>query len=132
MRFYFLKHFLFLSLAFFNLSAHISMLLLTSLKSLLFFSSKLTLILSNTSFNNMVKTMMVKSKDLFCTFSASTSKIKNKWTKRIKHLLLIKFVYQEFLPEILSKKAFFEPSENVNEQKIREKMKVLWGEKYGY
>ena len=42
------------------------------------------------------------------------------------------FVYQEFLPEILSKKAFFEPSENANEQKIREKMKALWGEKYGY
>lgn len=42
------------------------------------------------------------------------------------------FVYQEFLPEALSKKAFFEPSDNSNEQKIREKLKVLWGEKYGY
>jgi putative ATPase len=42
------------------------------------------------------------------------------------------FVYQEFLPEEISKKAFFEPSNNANEHKIREKMKVLWGEKYGY
>lgn len=42
------------------------------------------------------------------------------------------FVFQEFLPEQLSKKTFFEPAQNANEQKIREKLRVLWGEKYGY
>jgi putative ATPase len=42
------------------------------------------------------------------------------------------FVYQEFLPEQISNKAFFEPSKNANEEKIREKLKALWGEKYGY
>ncbi len=42
------------------------------------------------------------------------------------------FAFQEFLPENISKKVFFEPATNPNEQKIREKLKALWGEKYGY
>lgn len=42
------------------------------------------------------------------------------------------FVFQEFLPDQLSKKTFFEPAENPNEQKIREKLRAMWGEKYGY
>ncbi|MES2795936.1 MAG: replication-associated recombination protein A [Bacteroidota bacterium] len=42
------------------------------------------------------------------------------------------FVFQEFLPEELSKRAFYEPSDNPHEQKIKEKLKAMWGEKYGY
>jgi putative ATPase len=42
------------------------------------------------------------------------------------------FVYQEFLPEELSKSAFYQPSDNPNEHKNREKLKAMWGEKYGY
>ena len=42
------------------------------------------------------------------------------------------FVFQEFLPDQLSKKTFFEPAENPNKQKIREKLRAMWGEKYGY
>jgi putative ATPase len=42
------------------------------------------------------------------------------------------FIYQEFLPPELSKSAFYIPSENPNELKIREKLKATWGEKYGY
>ncbi len=42
------------------------------------------------------------------------------------------FVYQEFLPNELSKVTFYEPSENANELKIREKLRALWAEKYGY
>jgi putative ATPase len=42
------------------------------------------------------------------------------------------FAFQEFLPESISKVSFFEPGDNANELKIKEKLKALWGEKYGY
>ena len=41
------------------------------------------------------------------------------------------FVEQEFMPETLSGKAFYEPNvQNSTEQKIAERMERLWGEKY--
>ena len=41
------------------------------------------------------------------------------------------FVEQEFMPESLAGKAFYEPNlQNVAEQKIAERMEQLWGEKY--
>ena len=41
------------------------------------------------------------------------------------------FVEQEFMPETLSGKAFYEPNvQNNTEQKIAERMERLWGEKY--
>jgi putative ATPase len=42
------------------------------------------------------------------------------------------FVFQEFLPDELSHKVFFQPGENSAELKIREKLRAQWGEKYGY
>ncbi len=42
------------------------------------------------------------------------------------------FTFQEFLPNEISKNVFYQPSENTNEQKIKEKLMALWGEKYGY
>ena len=41
------------------------------------------------------------------------------------------FVEQEFMPESLAGKAFYEPNlQNAAEQKIAERMEQLWGEKY--
>jgi putative ATPase len=42
------------------------------------------------------------------------------------------FVEQEFLPEKLSGKKFYEPGENRREKEIREWLKAKWGKKYGY
>jgi len=42
------------------------------------------------------------------------------------------FVHLEFLPEQLSGTKIFDPSKNTAEEQIRQRMKVLWGEKYGY
>ncbi len=42
------------------------------------------------------------------------------------------FVEQEFLPESLKGTKLFEPQANAAEEKIRERMKALWKEKYGY
>ncbi len=42
------------------------------------------------------------------------------------------FVYQEFLPDEISKTEFYEAGNNPNEQKIKERINSLWGEKYGY
>ena len=42
------------------------------------------------------------------------------------------FAHMEFLPEALSGKVLFEPSNNAVEEKIRERMRALWKEKYGY
>ena len=42
------------------------------------------------------------------------------------------FVDLEFLPEEISKSKFYEPSENVTEEKIRQRLKSMWGKKYGY
>ena len=42
------------------------------------------------------------------------------------------FEAQEFLPEALSGIRFYTPGQNASEQKIQERMRGWWGEKYGY
>ena len=42
------------------------------------------------------------------------------------------FANMEFLPEELIGRTFFEPSNNQQEEKIRERLSALWKEKYGY
>jgi putative ATPase len=42
------------------------------------------------------------------------------------------FIHQEFLPSEISGEQFFTPSVNTSELKIREQLKALWKEKYGY
>jgi putative ATPase len=42
------------------------------------------------------------------------------------------FVDQEFLPEEISKTKFYEPSENVAEERIRQKLKSMWEKRYKY
>jgi len=42
------------------------------------------------------------------------------------------FVKAEFLPEEIAKSKFYEPSENVTEEKIRQRLKAMWDGKYKY
>lgn len=42
------------------------------------------------------------------------------------------FILQEYLPETLSGKKFYEPGNNPRENEIRQLLKKLWGDKYGY
>ncbi|MBF9140159.1 replication-associated recombination protein A [Hymenobacter properus] len=42
------------------------------------------------------------------------------------------FEEQEFLPEALSGKRFYDPGLNPSEAKIQERLRGWWGEKYGY
>ena len=42
------------------------------------------------------------------------------------------FAEQEFLPEELKEHKLYEPGNNAQENKIRERMKALWKDKYGY
>ncbi len=42
------------------------------------------------------------------------------------------FVFQEFLPGEISGKQFYSPGKNPKEIEIREKLKSLWKDKYGY
>lgn len=42
------------------------------------------------------------------------------------------FVEQEFLPEKLSGTRLFDPQPNGPEEKLRERLRALWGERYGY
>jgi putative ATPase len=42
------------------------------------------------------------------------------------------FADLEFLPEEISKSKFYEPSENAAEEKIRQRLKVMWDGKYKY
>lgn len=42
------------------------------------------------------------------------------------------FVLQEFLPEMLSGTKFYSPNNNARENELRNYLKKLWGEKYGY
>ncbi|RSK36317.1 replication-associated recombination protein A [Hymenobacter metallilatus] len=42
------------------------------------------------------------------------------------------FAYQEFLPEALSGTVFYHPGQNPAEAKAQERLRQLWGEKYGY
>ncbi|SDY05477.1 putative ATPase [Hymenobacter psychrophilus] len=41
------------------------------------------------------------------------------------------FAYQEFLPEPLSGTVFYQPADNPAETKARERLRALWGQKYG-
>lgn len=42
------------------------------------------------------------------------------------------FVDQEFLPEKIKGKKFYEPGNNSKEKELRQKLKEQWGKKYGY
>ena len=42
------------------------------------------------------------------------------------------FVHQEYLPQEISGKKFYEPMNNARENELRKRLKVLWQEKYGY
>jgi len=42
------------------------------------------------------------------------------------------FVAQDYLPEKLSGRIFYEPGDNAREAEIRKRLKALWGEKYKY
>jgi putative ATPase len=42
------------------------------------------------------------------------------------------FSQQEYLPEGLSGKRFYDPGKNVREEELRKYLRALWGEKYGY
>ena len=42
------------------------------------------------------------------------------------------FVDLEFLPDAIKGKKFYEPSNNVREIEIRNNLKKMWKEKYGY
>ncbi|MDD5569744.1 MAG: replication-associated recombination protein A [Bacteroidales bacterium] len=42
------------------------------------------------------------------------------------------FATQEFLPEKIKGKKFYDPQKNPRENEIRERLKKLWKEKYGY
>lgn len=42
------------------------------------------------------------------------------------------FSEQEFLPEKLQGKKFYEPGDNAREKEMRARLKGLWGNKYGY
>ena len=42
------------------------------------------------------------------------------------------FVKAEFLPEVISKLKLYTPSENAAEEKIKQRLKSMWDEKYGY
>ncbi len=42
------------------------------------------------------------------------------------------FVQQEYLPEKLAGRVFYEPGNNAREAEIRKRLKALWGKKYKY
>ncbi len=42
------------------------------------------------------------------------------------------FTQQEFLPSEISNSLYYEPGDNPTEQKIKERLKSLWKDKYGY
>jgi putative ATPase len=42
------------------------------------------------------------------------------------------FSLQEYLPEELSGKAFYDPGSNAREEELRKYLRGLWGKKYGY
>jgi len=42
------------------------------------------------------------------------------------------FAFQEFLPQEVSNQPLYDPGHNAAEEKVRERMKSLWKEKYGY
>ncbi len=42
------------------------------------------------------------------------------------------FVYQDFMPEKLTSAKIYDPGDNAREKEIRERLRKLWGKKYGY
>jgi putative ATPase len=42
------------------------------------------------------------------------------------------FAFQEFLPESIENKVFYNPGNNARENEMRKRLKALWQEKYGY
>ena len=42
------------------------------------------------------------------------------------------FAFKEFLPQEVSNQQLYDPGHNAAEEKVRERMKALWKEKYGY
>lgn len=42
------------------------------------------------------------------------------------------FVFQDYLPDELQGETFYEPSDNPRENALRDYLKKLWGERYGY
>lgn len=42
------------------------------------------------------------------------------------------FAYDDFLPEKLVEKRFYDPQKNPKEEEIRQRLRKLWGKKYGY
>ena len=42
------------------------------------------------------------------------------------------FAFQDYLPDELQGKTFYEPSDNPRENALRDYLKKLWGERYGY
>ncbi len=42
------------------------------------------------------------------------------------------FIHEEFLPEPISNSKIYEPGENSREEQFRQKLKKIWGDKYGY
>jgi putative ATPase len=42
------------------------------------------------------------------------------------------FAHQEFLPTEISGEVFFDPAQNAAEVRVREQLRALWKDKYGY
>ncbi len=42
------------------------------------------------------------------------------------------FVAQEYLPDAISGMKLYEPGMNAREDELRQRLKKLWGKKYGY
>jgi putative ATPase len=42
------------------------------------------------------------------------------------------FAHQEFLPDAISGTKIYDPQNNAREKDLRNWLKSLWGEKYGY
>ena len=42
------------------------------------------------------------------------------------------FSEQEYLPEVLSGRVFYEPGRNAREEELRKYLRERWGKKYGY
>jgi putative ATPase len=48
------------------------------------------------------------------------------------HLGAENFAAQEFLPQSISGKRFFQPGNNAREHEMRERLKSWWDQHYGY
>ena len=48
------------------------------------------------------------------------------------HNFELNFTPQEYLPESIQGKTFYEPGKNTKEDEIRKFLKIRWKDKYGY